>query len=57
MPAALEAGRVDAIWVVEPFLSAAVGAGGRDIASYCADTAPDLTWAWPGWSASRSCWR
>jgi NitT/TauT family transport system substrate-binding protein len=25
MPAALEAGRVDAIWVVEPFLSAALG--------------------------------
>jgi NitT/TauT family transport system substrate-binding protein len=43
MPAALEAGRVDAIWVVEPFLSAAVGAGGRDIASNYVDTAPDLT--------------
>jgi NitT/TauT family transport system substrate-binding protein len=43
MPAALEAGRVDAIWVVEPFLSAAVAAGGRDIASNYVDTAPDLT--------------
>jgi NitT/TauT family transport system substrate-binding protein len=43
MPAALEAGRVDAIWVVEPFLSASVAAGGRMIASNYVDTAPDLT--------------
>jgi hypothetical protein len=43
MPAALEAGRVDAVWVVEPFLSAAVGAGGRNIASNYVDTAPNLT--------------
>jgi NitT/TauT family transport system substrate-binding protein len=43
MPAALEAGRVDAVWVVELFLSAAVGAGGRNIASNYVDTAPNLT--------------
>jgi NitT/TauT family transport system substrate-binding protein len=43
MPAALKAGRVDAIWVVEPFLSAAMGDGGRLIASNYVDTAPDLT--------------
>jgi NitT/TauT family transport system substrate-binding protein len=43
MPAALEAGRVDAIWVVEPFLSAAIGQGGRMVASNYVDTAPDLT--------------
>ncbi|HEU4426225.1 MAG TPA: ABC transporter substrate-binding protein [Pilimelia sp.] len=42
-PAALQAGRVDAIWVVEPFLSAATGAGGRVVASNYVDTAPDLT--------------
>jgi len=43
MPAALEAGRVDAVWVVEPFLSATIGAGGRLVASNYVDTAPDLT--------------
>jgi len=43
MPAALQAGRVDAIWVVEPFLSAATTAGGRVVASNYVDTAPDLT--------------
>jgi NitT/TauT family transport system substrate-binding protein len=43
MPAALEAGRVDAVWVVEPFLSATMGAGGRLVASNYVDTAPDLT--------------
>jgi NitT/TauT family transport system substrate-binding protein len=43
MPAALQAGRVDAIWVVEPFRTAATGAGGRVIASNYVDTAPDLT--------------
>lgn len=42
-PAALQAGRVDAIWVVEPFLSAAVAAGGRIVASNYVDAAPDLT--------------
>ena len=43
MPAALQAGRVDAIWVVEPFLSASLGQGGRLVASNYVDTAPDLT--------------
>ena len=36
MPAALEAGRVGAVWVVEPFLSATLAAGGHLVA-------PDLT--------------
>jgi NitT/TauT family transport system substrate-binding protein len=31
MPAALEAGRVDAIWAPEPFLSSVLGKGGRAI--------------------------
>ena len=43
MPAALEAGRVDAAWVVEPFLSATLAAGGHLVASNYVDTAPDLT--------------
>jgi NitT/TauT family transport system substrate-binding protein len=43
MPAALDAGRVDAVWVVEPFLSATLGAGGHLVASNYVDTAPDLT--------------
>jgi NitT/TauT family transport system substrate-binding protein len=43
MPAALQAGRVDAIWVVEPFLSASLSQGGRLVASNYVDTAPDLT--------------
>src|SRR4029453_1491578 len=43
MPAALEAGRVDAGWVVGPVLSATRGAGGRLVASNYVDTAPDLT--------------
>jgi NitT/TauT family transport system substrate-binding protein len=43
MPAALQAGRIDAIWVVEPFLSAAVAAGGRIVASNYVDAAPNLT--------------
>jgi NitT/TauT family transport system substrate-binding protein len=43
MPAALQAGRVDAIWVVEPFLTAATGGGGRVVASNYVDAAPDLT--------------
>ena len=43
MPAALDAGRVDAVWVVEPFLSATLGAGGHQVASNYVDTAPDLT--------------
>jgi NitT/TauT family transport system substrate-binding protein len=43
MPPALTAGRVDAIWVVEPFLSIARGQGGRVVASNYVDAAPDLT--------------
>ena len=43
MPAALQAGRVDAIWAVEPFLTTAVGQGGRVVASNYVDAAPDLT--------------
>jgi NitT/TauT family transport system substrate-binding protein len=43
MPAALEAGRVDAVWVVEPFLSATIAQGGRLVASNYVDAAPDLT--------------
>jgi NitT/TauT family transport system substrate-binding protein len=43
MPAALQAGRVDAIWVVEPFLTAATGAGGRVVAANYVDAAPNLT--------------
>lgn len=41
MPAALQQGRVDAIFVVEPFLSAAVAQGGRIISTY-ADVDPNL---------------
>jgi NitT/TauT family transport system substrate-binding protein len=40
---ALLAGRVDAIFVVEPFQQAAVAAGARKIASSYVDAAPDLT--------------
>jgi NitT/TauT family transport system substrate-binding protein len=40
---ALEAGRVDAIFVVEPFQQAAVAAGMRKIASSYVDAAPNLT--------------
>jgi NitT/TauT family transport system substrate-binding protein len=40
---ALQAGRVDAIFVVEPFQQTAVGAGFRKIASSYVDAAPDLT--------------
>ena len=43
MPAALQAGRVDAIWVVEPFLTAATAAGGRVVAANYVDAAPNLT--------------
>jgi NitT/TauT family transport system substrate-binding protein len=43
MPPALAAGRVDAIWVVEPFLSIARDQGGRVVASNYVDAAPDLT--------------
>lgn len=41
--AALQAGRVDAIFVVEPFQQAAVAAGARKIASSYVDAAPSLT--------------
>lgn len=40
---ALKAGRVDAIFVVEPFQQAAVAAGMRKIASSYVDAAPNLT--------------
>jgi NitT/TauT family transport system substrate-binding protein len=40
---ALQAGRVDAIFVVEPFQAAAVAAGARKIASSYVDAAPNLT--------------
>ncbi|GAA3189867.1 ABC transporter substrate-binding protein [Dactylosporangium siamense] len=42
-PAALAAGRVDAIWVVEPFVTAAKAQGARLVASNYVDAAPDLT--------------
>jgi ABC-type nitrate/sulfonate/bicarbonate transport system substrate-binding protein len=51
MPAALEAGRVDAIWVVEPFLSAAVGAGGT---SPPTTSTPLPTSPWPSTSPPSS---
>ncbi|MFS8499460.1 MAG: ABC transporter substrate-binding protein [Micromonosporaceae bacterium] len=43
MQPALEAGDVDAIFVVEPFTSAALAAGHRVLASSYAEAAPDLT--------------
>jgi NitT/TauT family transport system substrate-binding protein len=43
MGAALQAGQVDATFVVEPFLTAALGAGGRLVASNYVDPAPNLT--------------
>ncbi|GAA4587908.1 hypothetical protein GCM10023194_38190 [Planotetraspora phitsanulokensis] len=43
MPAALDAGQVDAAWVVEPSLAAVKAAGGRIVASNFVDVAPDLT--------------
>ncbi|MEV0591935.1 ABC transporter substrate-binding protein [Nonomuraea cavernae] len=42
-PAALENGRVDAIWVVEPFVSQAISQGARPVAWNFADAAPNLT--------------
>ncbi|MCF6471706.1 transporter substrate-binding domain-containing protein [Nonomuraea sp. MG754425] len=42
-PAALQSGRVDAIWVVEPFVSQAVSQGARPVAWNFADAADDLT--------------
>jgi NitT/TauT family transport system substrate-binding protein len=43
MPGALQGGRVDAAWVVEPQLSQALTQGGQVIASNFVDTAADLT--------------
>jgi NitT/TauT family transport system substrate-binding protein len=42
-PAALQAGRVDAIWVVEPFVSQAISQGARPVAWNFADATPHLT--------------
>jgi NitT/TauT family transport system substrate-binding protein len=43
MPAALDSGQVDAVWVVEPSLAAVKAQGGRVIASNFVDAAPNLT--------------
>jgi NitT/TauT family transport system substrate-binding protein len=43
MPAALTAGRVDAAWVVEPFLAITTSQGARIVASNFVDAAPNLT--------------
>lgn len=43
MPAALEQGNVDAIWVVEPFLTVAQQDGAQVVASNYVDAAADLT--------------
>jgi NitT/TauT family transport system substrate-binding protein len=43
MPAALQGGRVDAAWVVEPTLSQVLTQGGQVVASNFVDTAADLT--------------
>jgi NitT/TauT family transport system substrate-binding protein len=43
MGAALQQGNVDAIWVVEPFLATAKGAGSQEVTSNFVDTADDLT--------------
>jgi NitT/TauT family transport system substrate-binding protein len=43
MPAALDAGQVDAAWVVEPSLSAITATGGRVVAWNYVDAAPNLT--------------
>ena len=43
MPAALDAGQVDAVWVVEPSLAAVKRNGGRVVAWPFVDTAADLT--------------
>jgi NitT/TauT family transport system substrate-binding protein len=42
-PAALQGGQVDAIWVVEPFVSQAISQGARSVAWNFADAAPNLT--------------
>ena len=43
MPAAVAKGRVDAAWIVEPFLTIAQDQGARVIASNFVDAAPNLT--------------
>jgi len=43
MNGALRSGKVDAIWVVEPYLSEALTAGAQVLTSNFVDTAPDLT--------------
>ena len=43
MPSALQAGKVDAAWVVEPALSEAITLGAQVVASNLVDTAPNLT--------------
>jgi NitT/TauT family transport system substrate-binding protein len=43
MPGALQAGTVDAVWVVEPQLSESTTLGHKILASNLVDTAPDLT--------------
>ncbi len=43
MPNALQAGAVDAAWVVEPQLSESITLGNKVLASNLVDTAPDLT--------------
>ncbi|MBC2900420.1 ABC transporter substrate-binding protein [Streptomyces cupreus] len=43
MPAALDAGQIDAAMVVEPALATIKSQGGREIASSLVDVAPDLT--------------
>jgi NitT/TauT family transport system substrate-binding protein len=42
-PAALAGGRVDAAWVVEPFLTQAISQGARPVAWNFVDAAPDLS--------------
>jgi NitT/TauT family transport system substrate-binding protein len=43
MPAALDGGRIDAAWAVEPTLATIKAQGGRVIASNYVDVSPDLT--------------
>ena len=43
MPAALQQGNVDAIWVVEPFVTVATGGGAQFVTSNFVDAADDLT--------------
>ncbi len=43
MPPAIQGKKVDAAWVVEPFLSQARGQGAKVVAWNLVDTAPDLT--------------